>query len=195
MVAGRPRSFDELDVLERAMEIFWQRGYEAVGMADLCQAMGLSRQSLYGAFGNKRGLFIRCVEHYRTTRLSQALALLEREEASLLDRVRSVVGFFETLALDTRCRGCFVANTLVEMGPHDPEIERLLAETIELLRGSIETTLREARASGELAPGKDPVRLSYALMNAIFGLAVTGKLQLPDAAVHEIYAGTLSILD
>lgn len=195
MVAGRPRSFDETDVLERAMEIFWQGGYESVGMSELCRAMEISRQSLYGAFGSKRGLFIRCVEHYRATRLSEALALLDQADTPRLDRIRSLLGFFETLALDARCRGCFVANTLVEVGPHDTEIEALLSETIELLRTSIEATLRAARDSGELVASKDPVRLSYALTNAIFGLAVTGKLPLPESAVHEIYAGTLSILD
>jgi TetR/AcrR family transcriptional repressor of nem operon len=195
MVGGRPRSFDEQDVLERAMEVFWQKGFEAASLSDLCEQMGLSRQSVYGAFGSKRDLFIRCIEHYRATRLSEALALLEREGDPHLDRVRSVVGFFEDLALDARCRGCLVANTLVELGSHDAEIEALLAETIELLRNSLETTLATAQGLGELSAAKDPARVSYALVNALVGLAVTGRLHLPASAIHEIYAGTLSVLD
>src|SRR3954470_2591512 len=63
-VAGRPRSFDEDQVLDQIMFLFWQKGYEATGLVDLEQATGLGRQSLYGAFGDKRAFFLRVVEHY-----------------------------------------------------------------------------------------------------------------------------------
>ena len=76
---------------------------------------------------------IRSIEHYRATQLTQALALLERE-GSRIENVKSVVRFFERLATDKRCRGCLVANTLVEMGPHDEEIASLLHETLGLLQ-------------------------------------------------------------
>ncbi len=78
MPAGRPREFDETKVLERAMQLFWLRGYGRLGVAELLKHMGISRQSLYDTFGNKRGLFLRAIEHYRATQLSRALGLLER---------------------------------------------------------------------------------------------------------------------
>jgi TetR/AcrR family transcriptional repressor of nem operon len=194
MAGGRPKQFVREEVLQRAMELFWQTGYEAASLPDLLGAMGISRQSLYDTFGNKRGLYLSAVEHYRATQLSQALALLERP-GSASENVRAVVGFFEELAADTRCRGCFVANALVEMGPQDPEIAKLLAETLELLRSGIERALRQAQAQGELSDSKSPVQLSRALTNAMIGLAVTGRLEQGRESLREIYAGTLSMLD
>ena len=99
MIRGRHKTFNESEVLERAMQLFWLRGYNGVALAELAEAMRISRWSLHNTFGNKRSLFMRSIEHYRATQLSEALALLERED-SPLDNVRGVLGFFRDLALD-----------------------------------------------------------------------------------------------
>ncbi len=194
MPAGRPRSFDEDEVLERAMNLFWLRGYEGLGLSELLEHMQISRQSLYDTFGSKRGLFVRAVEHYRSTQLAQALALLDRE-GSQIENVKAVVRFFEALATDQRCRGCLVANALVEMGPHDEKIAALLRDTLGLLQKALHRALREAQERGELSPAKDPLELSRALMNALIGLSVTGKVRMSRATIRGIYSGTLSMLD
>jgi TetR/AcrR family transcriptional repressor of nem operon len=192
--AMRPKSFDPEQVLGRAMELFWLHGYAGIGVADLLRHMGISRQSLYDTFGSKRDLFIRVIEHYRATQLSQALGLLERPGPHL-DNVRAVVRFFEDLAGDDRCRGCLVANALVELGPHDEEVAALLSETLGLLERGICESLQKAQAEGELPPGKSPVAVSRALTNAILGLAVSGKLPIRRDALSDIHAGTLAMLD
>ena len=194
MKAGRPKAFDEADVIERAMDVFWLKGYEATGLTELLECMGISRQSLYDTFGNKRGLFVRVIEHYRSTRLSVALSLLDRD-GSRIDNVKAVVHFFEELALDARCRGCLVANTLVEFAPKDEEVVKLLRDTLALLQDSLQRSLEEAQAGGELAASKSPAKIARALVNATIGLAVTGKLQMDPVTVHDIYDGTLSMLD
>jgi TetR/AcrR family transcriptional repressor of nem operon len=176
------------------MELFWLKGYEAASLPELLKTMGISRQSLYDTFGNKRELYISAIQYYRATQLSQALALLERD-GSRIQNVKDVVRFFEDLAADARCRGCFVANALVEMGPHDEEIAHLLHETLELLRAGVERALREAQQRGELAPSKSPAGLSRALTNAMIGLAVTGRLEVRRSELGEICAGTLGMLD
>jgi TetR/AcrR family transcriptional repressor of nem operon len=194
MRAGRPKSFDEREALESAMQLFWVRGYEGTALAELLEAMGISRQSLYDTFGNKRELFIRVIQHYRDTQLAKALALLQ-QEGSPLENVKAVVRFFERLAADQRHCGCLVANALVEVAPHDEEIADLLQDTLALLQSSVQRTLKQAQEAGELAAGKSPPQLSRALTNAMLGLAVTGKLRLGPAMLRDIYAGTLSMLD
>lgn len=176
------------------MNLFWARGYQAVGLSELQEHMGISRQSLYDTFGSKRELFIRCIEHYRATQLSQALAILAGD-GSPLDNVKAVVRFFERLAADARCRGCLVANALVEIGPHDPEIAELLHETLDLLQKSIQRALRQAQGRGELPKSRSPQQVSRALTNALMGMAVTGKLPLGRAMLRDIHAGTLSMLE
>jgi TetR/AcrR family transcriptional repressor of nem operon len=194
MARGRPREFDEQEALERAMNAFWLRGYEGIGLAELLSEMGISRQSLYNTFGSKRDLFVRALDHYRTTHLTRGLALLDRP-GSPIENVKSLMRFFEDMARDRRCRGCLVANTLVELGPHDEGIAALLRETLKLLQKSIQRTLTTAQRQGELAANKSPLELSRALMNAMIGLSVTGKLSMAEAEVRGIYAGTLSMLD
>jgi TetR/AcrR family transcriptional repressor of nem operon len=190
---GRPKTFAEHDALEKALDIFWQRGYRGVGLTELLRGMGIARQSLYTTFGNKRQLFIKTIQYYGDTRLAGALALLERD-GSPTRNVKDVVRFFERLALDKRARGCFVANSLVEIGPHDREISALLAQTLGSLEEAILKALRRARRLGELPPGRSPRALARALTNALIGLAVTGKLRQSKAAVDDIYSGTLAML-
>lgn len=191
--AGRPKAFDEVVVLERAMDLFWLHGYHGLGVSELLEGMGISRQSLYDTFGNKRGLFLRAIGHYRATQLAQALALLERD-GSPLDNVRAVVSYFEGLAKDERARGCLVANTLVELGPHDEEVAAVLQETLGLLEGKLRSALEQARSAGELPNKKSPRQLSWALLNSMLGMAVAGKLRLDPQALADVYAGTLSML-
>jgi TetR/AcrR family transcriptional repressor of nem operon len=194
MGAGRPKSFDENEVIERAMHVFWREGYEGASLSDLLREMGISRQSLYDTFHNKRELFIRTIEHYRNTQLSAALLLLERDLPPV-ENVKDVILFFEKLALDASGRGCFIANTLVELGSKDPEIAALLAETLEFLRSAVEAALRTAQERGDLSRAKSPIHLSRALTNAMVGLAVMGRLPTEPSEVHEVYSGTLSMLD
>lgn len=194
MPAGRPKSFDEIEVLERAMNLFWERGYARLSVSELLAHMGISRQSLYDSFGSKRGLLVRSIHHYRETQLTQALALLA-QNTSPLENVKAVMRFFEALAADRQCRGCLVANTLVELGPHDPEIGQLLQDTLDLLQTGLYQALCAAQERGELRSTRSPREISRALLNALVGLAVAGKLQQPPETYREIYAGTLSMLD
>jgi TetR/AcrR family transcriptional repressor of nem operon len=194
MRAGRPKEFVEEDALEKAMDLFWLHGFNGIGLSDLLRGMGIARQSLYNTFGNKRDLFIRSIGHYEQTRLRIALELLE-QSPSPLEGVKGVMKFFRDLALDKQCRGCFVANALVEMAPHDPKIVTLLRKTLARLERSLAASLERARCLGELPKSKPPAPLAKALINALIGMAVTGKLKPGRAAVNDIYAGTLSMLE
>jgi TetR/AcrR family transcriptional repressor of nem operon len=190
---ARPKEFAEGDALERALDLFWQHGYQGIGLSELLRGMGIARQSLYDTFGSKRGLFIRAIQHYRDTRLASALALLERERSPTRN-VKDVVRFFERLALDKRARGCLVANSLVELGSGDAELHALLRDTLGLLEAGLERALRRAQRAGELSRRRSPRALARALTNALVGMAVTGKLAPGRAAVEDVYAGTLAML-
>jgi len=193
VIMGRPKGFSENEALEKALDLFWQKGYHGVNLPDLLSTMGIARQSLYDTFGDKRRLFIRTIEHYRNTRLAGALALLERP-GSASQNVKDLVRFFEQLALDKRARGCLVANSLVEIGPQDTEIRELLSQTLGLLEKSILKALRRAQRDGELPAQRSPRAIARALTNALIGMAVTGKLAQSKATVEDIYAGTLTML-
>src|SRR4029450_6141307 len=101
---GRPKGFSETDALEKALDLFWQKGYHGVNLPDLLSTMGIARQSLYDTFGDKRRLFIRTIEHYRNTRLAGALALLERP-GSPSQNVKDIARLLEQLGLAKQGHG------------------------------------------------------------------------------------------
>ncbi len=175
------------------MDYFWAHGYRNAGVTDLLKHLGLGRQSLYDAFGSKRGLYLRAIAHYRSHRLAGVLAILEREGPPLKN-VREAVNFFKKLALDKDMRGCFVANALLEAGSDDEELSSFLQETLGLLEAGYRKALTEAKRRGELNEDKSPRAIARALTNASIGLAVTGRLGQGKAAVSDIYEGTLSML-
>jgi TetR/AcrR family transcriptional repressor of nem operon len=175
------------------MEFFWEHGYRGAGVTELLDHIGLGRQSLYDAFGNKRGLYLRAITHYRSTQLAQVLEILQRP-GSPLDNVRAGVRFFEKLARDKSMRGCFVANALLETNSDDPELRKFLEETLQLLEGGYRQALTAARRAGELQAGKSPRSIARALTNASIGLAVTGRLGQGSAVIADIYKGTLAML-
>ena len=192
MPRGRPREFDKRDALERAMQLFWEQGYERTGVSDLLREMGISRQSLYDTFGSKRDLFVQSLEHYRDAHLGPALDLLGRPGPEL-EKIEALVRFFERLA--GADRGCLVANAITEIAPHDEPIATMLQEILELLETSLRLALERAQARGELAAEKSPRQLARALVSAVIGLTVTGKLSPGPAALRDASAGALAMLD
>ncbi len=141
---ARPREFDEHHVLERATEAFWGRGYEAVSMDDLTTATGLSRSSIYAAFGSKRGLFDAALEFYMNERVGMMLHDLESEDADL-DTIRAFFGVLEGVATDYPDRfalGCFLTNTMTELGHSDDAIRRIGTGYVDRFRAAFANALR-----------------------------------------------------
>src|SRR5215211_1091932 len=110
----RPKSFDQDAVLDQAVQLFWERGYEGTSLAELEAHLGLGRQSLYNTFGDKQTLFLKALERYRRIMSEEVLAPLNAPDASL-DAIRA---FFkasvESLTAPGPRRACLVANTILE---------------------------------------------------------------------------------
>ncbi len=128
---GRPRSFDYDTALTQAMTVFWEKGYEGASMRDLTAAMGITGPSLYAAFGDKQGLFLKTVDHYCASDACTPLVVLEAEEdigkalhAFLADVIRSATEH------ESGAKGCFLASSVVSSaGQVDGIAERLNAVT------------------------------------------------------------------
>ena len=194
MSAGRPKEFDEIEILQKATDVFWLRGFNKLGVAELVATLGIGRQSLYDTFGSKRDLFVQCIHHYRATQLSHVIELLA-DTREPLKRVKEAVRFFEQLALDKSARGCLVANALVEFGSDDEEVSNLLRETLGLLENALLAALKRAKKLGQLPPSKNPRQLAKALTNASIGMAVTSRLCAGPASIRAAYSGTLAMLE
>src|SRR5688500_14520493 len=154
-MAGRPRSFDPERVLDQAMLLFWQRGYTATGVAELELATGLGRQSLYGAFGDKRALFDKVVERYFQQVLKPGLIdVLDGIDSPRTARgdLEHIFQQWEALAVSSDFNGCLVGNSVAELGLHDAELAEVLKRKLRLVEDAFCRNLTRAQKLGEVSP-------------------------------------------
>ncbi len=188
------KQFDETAVLERAMDLFWEQGYEATGMSELVAQMGVGRQSLYDTFGDKRSLFLSALEHYADTYQGAVLAVLEGSEPPL-ERIRRVVRMWQEGASGPHCRGCLLANSAAELGYADPEISEMIRARLRRLEDAIRRVLAEAVARGELSSDPPPRALARTLVAIANGMHVVGKTSPSKAAIADIADTALALIE
>ena len=194
MTVGRPKEFDRDAALEKAMELFWTRGYEATGLRDLLDHMGIGRQSLYDTFGDKHGLFIAAVKHYDQCITEGIIAQL-RAAGSPLQNVRKTLAGISDSVTDGKCRGCLLTNTLVEVAPHDSEVAAAAKSVLSRVENGFRRTLQQAVKEGELPKDANVRALARYLTSTVQGLVVMGKASVSRAAVKDIVNVALSVLE
>ncbi|MCV0425140.1 MAG: TetR/AcrR family transcriptional regulator [Roseibium sp.] len=117
---GRPRNFDEAAVLEIAIRVFWQNGYEATSLDDLTKAMGLSRSSFYSAFGCKQTLFLRALEHYSRNGIRNLKNVADTADGNAVEAMMQALS-------DPQggTQGCMLVNCITELAPHDEKVAQI----------------------------------------------------------------------
>jgi len=193
-VAGRPRGFDIEQVLGNAMLVFWKKGYEATGLVDLERATGLGRQSLYGVFGDKRGLFLAVVEHYFQHVLEPGFAVLDRA-GSARANLELVFGAWEQAAMAPEFHGCLVGNSVPEFGSSgDAEVSAVLRRKLELMEAAFVRTLRRAKRDGEVPAKLDVKNTARSLLTLAQGLSVVARANRDPAFVRGVVQTARSLL-
>ncbi|MEU5126150.1 TetR/AcrR family transcriptional regulator [Streptomyces mobaraensis] len=173
---GRPKQFDPDLAVERAMEVFWSKGYAATTPQDLVDALGIGKGSLYNAFGSKRELFERALCRYRD---SQALALIELLEADgpVKERLRRTLRLLAEMDLaDPVRRGCMAVNTAAELGGRDEEAVALVRRMFDRTEDAFRARVEEGQRAGELAAGRDAQGLGSLLLNTVIGLRLMARV-------------------
>ncbi|GGP96693.1 TetR/AcrR family transcriptional regulator [Streptosporangium pseudovulgare] len=186
---GRPKQFDPDAAVERAMDVFWRKGYAGTTPQDLVDALGIGKGSLYNTFGSKHALFELALRRYRD---SQATALVEmlEEPGPVRARLRRTLGFLAEMDLaDPDRRGCMAVNAAAELAGTDEAatelVRRMFARTEDAFRALIE----EGQRSGEIAPGRDPAALGSLLLNTVVGLRLMARVaEGPDRLARVIDA-------
>lgn len=172
---ARPREFDVEAAVEKAMHVFWDRGYEGAVLSDLLRAMGISRGSLYKAFKDKRSLFLAALAHYDRTEIEGAVRLLTEDEGSDGNRrIKQLLhGVVVAVAERNDRRGCFLCNAAVDQAPHDPEVTRMVLAMMGRLDRGFAVALRQS--SGPQRGGAEIENVARSLTSAYMGLRVLAK--------------------
>jgi TetR/AcrR family transcriptional repressor of nem operon len=174
---ARPRTFDEQDVVRRATELFWTKGYEATSIADISAEVGVHPGSLYRTFSDKHALFLRALAHYRDE-LARGLGPRLRAGGPVLPKIRAVlVDYVEIALARPPSRGCFIANSVGELAPADREVTDRLAEVLSIVEDGFLQGLRFAAQQGEIAATEDLAERATVLTMLLEGLQVRLKVE------------------
>src|ERR1700730_9991669 len=172
---GRPRSFDTEAAVERAMGVFWSRGYHGTALPDLLRATKLSRGSLYAAFGDKHSLFLRALDRYVANALTRMdIELDPRREP--VDGLRAyLAGYVDRTTGANGRRGCLLVATAMELAGQDAEVGRRIASFFKAMEARMVDALSRAEAAGKLGDGVEPSSAARILVCFVEGLRVICK--------------------
>lgn len=174
---ARPKEYQQEQVLDRATECFWQRGYTATSMKHLEQATGLTPGSLYNSFGSKDGVFLACLDHYNDTVIGERVrhylkpASHEYKNKPLQGIEDFILSAFEPGPTDL-CLGCLMVNTTVELGPHEGDVRQRTNEAMRKVLQGIQFGLSEAQANGQLSSAVDSRQRAQSLSLMFNGMLV-----------------------
>jgi AcrR family transcriptional regulator len=174
---GRPRSFDELEALEKATQVFWSKGYDGVTIDDLVAGMGVGRPSLYAVFGDKRTLFLRVLREYAGTKGALAAkALLSPQH------LRDSLANFMRYAVESATEeGCPVGCLLVCVAPlvDDPEVRQFLQDAAAATVALLERRFRDGISAGEIRSDFPVAARATQVTDLVRGMAVRAKMGTP----------------
>jgi AcrR family transcriptional regulator len=172
---GRPREFDVQEVLEKAVQVFCERGFHAASIGDLAAATQLASGSLYKAFKDKRGLYLAAMTHYKDSRDAELRAAIAPARTGR-DRVRAALAHYAEASHGERGRlGCMLINSAAELATFDAELARWVATSLRRNETLLATLLQEGLADGSIPAHVDPAVTARLLLCLIQGMRVVGK--------------------
>jgi TetR/AcrR family transcriptional repressor of nem operon len=180
------KSFDENDVIGKAMKVFWEKGFESASMADLITATGITRGSIYNAFGGKRQLFVKALLKYDKDNRRALLAELEAMD----DPKRAIAVLFDVLVAETVAdaekKGCFLVNTASELTTHDDEINSIVRNGLREIQAFFRRSIEVAQARKQISETLDPEASAKGLMAMVVGIRVLGRGMFDAASLKAI---------
>ena len=184
---ARTKCFDRDAVLDRAMELFWEQGFEATSVQELVEATGINRGSMYDTFGDKRALFIQALTRYADKSATRRLEILNGADKPL-DGIRA---FFDSViaastAEETKRLGCLMTNSAIEMSVRDSEIGDLLRDRLTHVETAFHKILKRARKGGDIPKTRNVRALARFLTGTIQGVRVLARAGSEPEALRQI---------
>lgn len=190
---ARPREFDEGAVLDAAVLCFWMQGYEATSFKNLVESTGITAASLYNAFGDKRAIYQKALDHY--------------VEGSIADRIRrceelpprdAIGAFFEEILKrslgDRERKGCMLVNAALDVAPHDPEFRKVVVEVLSRIEAFFLKCAEGGQADGTITRSLPADTLARHLLGVLMGIRVLARVRPERALLESIVAPSLALL-
>lgn len=190
---ARPREFDEGAVLDAAVACFWKQGYEATSVRDLVARTGITAASLYNAFGDKRSLYGRVLDHYVEASVADRIRRCEA-----LPPYRAIEVFLEEIVKrslgDRDRKGCLLVNAALDVAPHDPEFRRAVATILVRIEAFFLACVRAGQADGTITSSPSAETLARHLLGVLMGIRVLARVRPERALLEGVLAPALALL-
>ncbi|MFE0510652.1 TetR/AcrR family transcriptional regulator [Streptomyces sp. NPDC058964] len=190
---ARTREFDIDQAVDRAMDLFWRRGYAETSLQDLLKELSIGSGSFYAAFGSKEQLYIRSLERYVSLQGSGLEETLDGAP-DIRAAVRKVLASMIEADLADPTRGCLVVNAAAQCGDQPSAADRVIT-AIRQVESALAGALERAQARGELSPEKDPKELARFLTTFIQGVRVVGRARVGKEFAEDALAIAMRALD
>lgn len=189
-VRGRPREFDVEEALAAALRVFWTKGYEGASLSDLTEAMGITRPSLYAAFGNKEALFKQALDLYEREKLAYARSALDAPTARGVAQ-RMLDGTIENIT--SECRGCLGVIASVSCSNPDSPIGQVMRDRTQHVRTALVERLQKAIDEGDFTTPVEAETMTRYLLAVMQGIAVQAGSGASRGELQEVAEATLAI--
>ena len=194
-MGGRPREFDREDALVKARDLFWERGYEGVSMADLVQKLGIASARIYSAFGSKEALFRQTVAHYEAHDGGFADRALKEEPTARRAIERVLKDAVEIYTRPGGPRGCMVVSAATNCTDENDAVLVWLAKQRKARADSMIERVRQAVSAGELSAQTDVEALGDYLATLLYGLSVQARDGVPRKRLLALIPSAMQLFD
>jgi TetR/AcrR family transcriptional regulator, transcriptional repressor for nem operon len=192
---ARTKDFDENEVLGKAIDLFWHKGYNGTSMQDLVDGLGISRSSLYDTYGDKHALFIKALESYQSASSGKICAIVNSSQTAK-ETIKKLLEFITGELLgDQKQKGCFMVNAEVEVAPHDQEVSQMICQNDQQVEDAFYLIIKKGQESGEITNKQDARALARFTSNTVKGIQVTSKSTTDRAVFEDIIKMAIAALD
>ncbi|QEG20600.1 TetR/AcrR family transcriptional regulator [Mariniblastus fucicola] len=188
------KSFNESEVVDQVMQVFWNKGYTATSITDLTTATGIKRGSLYNAFDGKHDLFLQALLRYGDGNRTKKLKMLESIE-SPIESIEMLFSYWLERALrDPDKKGCMLINTAVDFTHHESDVQNAVVEGCDEVVGFCEKQITRGIELGEISNSVEARPTARSLFSALVGILVLGRGAFDATALEQIANETLKLI-
>ncbi len=175
MSRGRPREFDADDVLDKALKVFWERGFQGASLSDLTAATGVARTGLYAAFGDKENMFLAALDRYMSLVYTDSAKKLEDEPDARRAIEAHLLRFVESITSTAAVHSCMLSNTMQESAVLSSKLDARVTENYRQVLGAIQRRLERAQAEGQLPAAENAELLARFLQGQTILISVLAR--------------------
>lgn len=192
---ARPKNFNQQEVLDKALNLFWEQGYNATSIQDLVDHLGINRASIYDTWGDKRGFYLETLTAYRKKGASHFLERLRSNQSSK-EIIRNFLKDVTVEAIEDTCnKGCFLSNSASELANSDQIVFELFSDNNANMEAVLTKLVKEGQDNGSITNTDAPEALARFILNTSMGLRIMSKGRKSEKSLEEVVNVALSVLD